>query len=666
MSHTPRAPRGLVLGVLLGCVACASPALVAFEFNLENSCVILNAENTDLENRPVACPPGWCDCARSILTNPTRGEASGVEQGVFWVVDEDGIGNQMVSTARGTLDLSGVAEGDVIGELIVNEVVPGFGVIFMTRSEVVVVGKTTDGARTILDLEILLVEVTPIVIGALQYNPFDCLHSCGLQYRARLTANGPDAGWVLEYRYEARSAPCTPPLLPPELPPATENCGENPPPFPAIEPSDTSPGFTVRFVLSLFTRDAENTYTLPAGAENVTLVTTIRRFATSGDTINNPAEILPLGTGDLCDTIAAPEPCRTFSDTIDLCASKECTNDPPVATIVVTDINLNPLFDNMVFIDCGIGQAVLRGSNSSDGDGGSQGLTYLWEVVSGPAGGAELQAEAVTLMDTNITILLPGTYTIRLTVDDGESENNIDTATVMLIAEERLGPNLPPRVTSFTWRPAGPDTAEVELLQNDEILPIITDLRGDAQPEVTDLDADADTGADGCTQAGIITWSVISQPDGSQVVFLDPLDDDTDVDFSHGGTYILQFEANDQATDGITRYQFQVTVRLPVQGVGPFKRGDCNQDGSNTGQVTDGVFLLNFLFTGGPSPQCLAACDMNGDGSVPGAPTDAVAYFNFNFLGGTPLPDPLRECALSETEGDLELGCADPEGCEGA
>jgi hypothetical protein len=98
-------------------------------------------------------------------------------------------------------------------------------------------------------------------------------------------------------------------------------------------------------------------------------------------------------------------------------------------------------------------------------------------------------------------------------------------------------------------------------------------------------------------------------------------------------------------------------------GVGPFKRGDCNQDGSNTGQVTDGVFLLNYLFQGGTVPPCLAACDMNGDGGVPGSPTDAVAYFNFNFQGGTPLADPLRECARSTRPEDLRVGCLEPRAC---
>ena len=97
--------------------------------------------------------------------------------------------------------------------------------------------------------------------------------------------------------------------------------------------------------------------------------------------------------------------------------------------------------------------------------------------------------------------------------------------------------------------------------------------------------------------------------------------------------------------------------------VGPFLRGDCNQDGNNVGQVTDAIFLLTFLFLGGPRPDCLAACDFDGDGAVPGNPTDTLVYLNFNFLGGAPMPAPLAQCAMSDAPGDVALGCATPAGC---
>jgi len=98
-------------------------------------------------------------------------------------------------------------------------------------------------------------------------------------------------------------------------------------------------------------------------------------------------------------------------------------------------------------------------------------------------------------------------------------------------------------------------------------------------------------------------------------------------------------------------------------GVGPFVRGDCNGDGRTLGQVADAVFMLNFNFTGGPAPACLAACDVNGDGRFQGAVTDAIAILNFNFLGGPPPVAPFPECGTSDAASDLALGCETPFDC---
>jgi V8-like Glu-specific endopeptidase len=97
-------------------------------------------------------------------------------------------------------------------------------------------------------------------------------------------------------------------------------------------------------------------------------------------------------------------------------------------------------------------------------------------------------------------------------------------------------------------------------------------------------------------------------------------------------------------------------------GVGPFQRGDCNQDGIATGNVTDVVFLLNFLFQGGRRPPCLAACNFNGaDDAVPGSATDTIYFLNFSFNGGPPMPDPLGFCGLSSRPGDAAAGCGSPD-----
>ena len=99
----------------------------------------------------------------------------------------------------------------------------------------------------------------------------------------------------------------------------------------------------------------------------------------------------------------------------------------------------------------------------------------------------------------------------------------------------------------------------------------------------------------------------------------------------------------------------------PGDQVGPFLRGDCSQDGQRN--LTDGIFLLNFLFLGGTEPSCDAACDTNADGEL--NITTAVALFNFLFLGGPPPADPAAvACERSSLVTDIAHGCADPAGCQ--
>jgi hypothetical protein len=92
-------------------------------------------------------------------------------------------------------------------------------------------------------------------------------------------------------------------------------------------------------------------------------------------------------------------------------------------------------------------------------------------------------------------------------------------------------------------------------------------------------------------------------------------------------------------------------------GTIPFQRGDCNNDGSPGGNVTNVVFLLGFLFLGDDPPTCFTACDFNGDGAVPGNTADVIFYLSFNFLGGPPIPEPRLTCAPSSNPLDIALGC---------
>jgi hypothetical protein len=104
-------------------------------------------------------------------------------------------------------------------------------------------------------------------------------------------------------------------------------------------------------------------------------------------------------------------------------------------------------------------------------------------------------------------------------------------------------------------------------------------------------------------------------------------------------------------------------ITVQPSGVGPFRRGDCNQDGEATGTPTDAIFLLNFLFAGSVELLCRAACDFNGDGLLDATPTDVVFYLNFNFLGGEPMLPPLESCGISSRLEDGGLGCETPTAC---
>lgn len=64
--------------------------------------------------------------------------------------------------------------------------------------------------------------------------------------------------------------------------------------------------------------------------------------------------------------------------------------------------------------------------------------------------------------------------------------------------------------------------------------------------------------------------------------------------------------------------------------------GDCNADG--LANITDAVYLINFIFNDGPAPDPLIAGDANCDGLV--NITDAVYLIAYIFSGGPPPCDP--------------------------
>jgi hypothetical protein len=87
-----------------------------------------------------------------------------------------------------------------------------------------------------------------------------------------------------------------------------------------------------------------------------------------------------------------------------------------------------------------------------------------------------------------------------------------------------------------------------------------------------------------------------------------------------------------------------------------FLRGDANADGDIN--ITDGIFVLNYLFLGGAEPPCLEAADSNDDDEH--NITDGIFVLNYLFLGGSVPPAPGPEQCGPDPSADGGMGCATP------
>ena len=95
-----------------------------------------------------------------------------------------------------------------------------------------------------------------------------------------------------------------------------------------------------------------------------------------------------------------------------------------------------------------------------------------------------------------------------------------------------------------------------------------------------------------------------------------------------------------------------------------FYRADADDNGSV--QLTDGIYILNFLFLGGAAPPCFDSADADDNGSV--QLTDGIFILNFLFLGGGAPPAPgmpgMGACGL-DPDGDADgIGCDSYTQCE--
>jgi len=86
-------------------------------------------------------------------------------------------------------------------------------------------------------------------------------------------------------------------------------------------------------------------------------------------------------------------------------------------------------------------------------------------------------------------------------------------------------------------------------------------------------------------------------------------------------------------------------------------RADANASGAV--DISDAVYSLNHLFSGGSAPPCMDAADSNDDGKV--IISDAVFTLGHLYLGAKAPPAPYPGCG-ADTTPDL-LGCGDFPSC---
>ena len=101
-------------------------------------------------------------------------------------------------------------------------------------------------------------------------------------------------------------------------------------------------------------------------------------------------------------------------------------------------------------------------------------------------------------------------------------------------------------------------------------------------------------------------------------------------------------------TIGLDNVELSLATEPPNPGA--FRRGDVNGDGSMN--ISDGIFLLNYLFGGGDAPGCDDAADINDTGTID--ISDPIGGINFLFSGSNaPAPPGHLECGPDPTDDEF-------------
>ncbi|MEM7235645.1 MAG: alkaline phosphatase family protein, partial [Planctomycetota bacterium] len=99
-------------------------------------------------------------------------------------------------------------------------------------------------------------------------------------------------------------------------------------------------------------------------------------------------------------------------------------------------------------------------------------------------------------------------------------------------------------------------------------------------------------------------------------------------------------------------YEGDVVEEIFSEGNDPFLRGDANTDGQV--DLSDGVLIFSYLFLGTARLRCFDAADTLDTGRI--NVTSGIYLLNFLFSGGTPPPAPFGTCETDPTDDKLRCG----------
>lgn len=102
------------------------------------------------------------------------------------------------------------------------------------------------------------------------------------------------------------------------------------------------------------------------------------------------------------------------------------------------------------------------------------------------------------------------------------------------------------------------------------------------------------------------------------------------------GDHLITIYAED-INSGSDNISFTVSVQSTSCCTDP--TGDINNDGGAVADISDLLFLVDYMFTpGSPETECMAEGDLNGDGSVVPDISDLLYLVDYMFTPGSPEP----------------------------